>query len=92
MEWIDLSPGAAAPFDVVELEEFEAIAQDAGSRALFRQLAALVRSNEIDQFLDSTFANPNIDFLTKSALADLARDEQLLFAFEHYAQRTAVLH
>lgn len=92
MEWIELAPGAAAHFDVVELEEFEAIAQDAGSRTLFLRLATLVRRNEIDRFLDATFANPDLDFLTKSALADLAGDEQLLFAFEHYAQRTAVLH
>jgi hypothetical protein len=75
-----------------DLESLEAVSQDDLARRVVLKLAALQRAGRIEPFLAQLAADSDVDDETKEKLAELGRDEGLLFAVEDYLERTNRLH
>jgi len=74
------------------LESLEAISQDAAARRIFLKMAVLSKEGRVGGFLDILANDDDLDDATKGTLAELARDEAFLLAFEDYLRRTQVVH
>ena len=77
---------------VREIESLEGISQDDLARRVVLKLAAIQRAGRMEPFLEQLAGDHEVDDDTKQKLAELGRDEGLLFAVEDYLQRTNRLH
>ena len=74
-----------------DLESLEALSQDESARRIFLRMAAMAKHGRTDGFLDVLSRDADLDDDTKGTLAELARDESFLLAFEDYLRRTQVV-
>jgi hypothetical protein len=77
---------------LVDIESFEQVSQDEGSRSLVLRLARLLREGRLAPFVTSVAEDPGFDEDTRSAIAELADDATFLLAVEDYLDRTRVVH
>jgi hypothetical protein len=77
---------------LVDIESFEQVSQDEGSRSLVLRLARLFREGRLAPFVTSVAQDPGFDEDTRSAIAELADDVTFLLAIEDYLDRTRVAH
>ena len=75
-----------------DIESFEAINQDAGTRDLVLRMAAMSRAGTLGGFLDGLDRDASLDDDTKGTLQELASDRSFLLAVEDYCRRTIVHH
>ena len=75
-----------------DLEDLEAISQDADAKAIFLRMAALSREGQMGRFLIELADDEDLDEETKGSLSELARDSSFLLAVEDYVHRTQRLH
>ena len=75
-----------------DLESLEALSQDEAARRIFLRMAAMSKAGRLGGFLQVLAHDEDLDDDTKGTLAELARDESFLLAFEEYLSRTRVVH
>jgi hypothetical protein len=75
-----------------DIESLEAISQNAHTRRIFLQMAALSQSGRISSFIVELTDDPEVDEATKGTLTELAQDPAFLHAVEDYCHRTHRLH
>jgi hypothetical protein len=75
-----------------DMETLEAISQDEAAREIILRMAALAEDGRTERFIDELEDDGELDWLTKGALAELARDETFLLAFTDYVGRTRRFH
>jgi hypothetical protein len=75
-----------------DLESFEAISQDDGTRRLFLRMSAMSQAGRVPSLLAEIALDRDLDETTKSQLSELARDHSFLLAVEEYTRRTRRLH
>lgn len=76
----------------VDLETFEAVAQDDNCRRMIKQLSALLEQGQLDGFLARLAGDPNVPLPAKLQLVEIASDERFLCAIGDYLKRTAIMH
>ena len=77
---------------VHDIESFEALAQDEGTKLLCLRMAAMSKAGTLQPFMARLHADDELDEATKGTIAEIASDEDFLLAVEDYLQRTALIH
>lgn len=75
-----------------DLESLEAISQDAETRAVLLQMAALSRDGRLGPFLAALLGDDDLDEESKHRLLELASDATFLRVVEDYVERTRSMH
>ena len=75
-----------------DIESLEAVAQDEETKTLCLRMAAMSKAGTLGPFIRELSSDDELDDDTKGTIAEIASDEQFLYAVDDYVRRTAHVH